>query len=105
MSIAGLWDAIGLFANEELAGTVEDRFNAVDFDFAAILFFSPFCSCILFAIVLGAYQAGNLSAASRAEMADVEQMKQVVPFVTCEIYLWPKCLRVDVWYQCIGSEF
>ena len=38
MSIAGLWDATGLFANAELAGTVEDRFNAVDFDFAAIFF-------------------------------------------------------------------
>ena len=32
-----------------------------------------------------AYQAGVLSAASRAEMADVEQMKKMIPFVTCEI--------------------
>ena len=32
-----------------------------------------------------AYQAGILSAASRAEMADVEQMKKIVPFVTCVI--------------------
>ena len=51
MSIRGLWDAIGLFANEELVGTCEDKPIAVDFDFAAILS-SPFCSCILFAIVL-----------------------------------------------------
>ena len=44
------------------------------------------CSCILFVIVLGAaYQAGILSAASRAEMADVEQMKKIVPFITCDI--------------------
>ena len=52
-----------------------------------------------------AYQAGTLSAASRAEMADVEQMKKIVPFVTCEITLRSKCLRVDVWCQCIEFEF
>ena len=50
------------------------------------MFSSPFCSRILFATVLGAaYQSGILSAASRAEMADVEQMKKIVPFVTSEI--------------------
>ena len=32
-----------------------------------------------------AYQAGILSAARRAEMADVKKMKKIVPFVTCEI--------------------
>ena len=32
-----------------------------------------------------ASQAGILSAARRTEMADVEQMKKIVPFVTCEI--------------------
>ena len=31
-----------------------------------------------------AYQAGILSAASGAEMADVEQMKKIVPFFTYE---------------------
>ena len=31
------------------------------------------------------YQAGILSAASRAEMAAVEYMKKIVPFATCEI--------------------
>ena len=78
-------NAIGLFTVEEVAGTREDKFVAVDFDFATILS-SPFCSCILFAIVLELlYQAGILSAASGAEMADVEQMKKIVPFVTCEI--------------------
>ena len=50
MSIPGLLDAIGLFADEKLVGTSEDRFIAVDFDFATLLD-SPFCSCILFAIV------------------------------------------------------
>ena len=32
-----------------------------------------------------AYQAGILNTASGAEMADVEQMKKSIPFVTCEI--------------------
>ena len=50
------------------------------------------------------YQAGILSAASRAEMADVEQMKKIIPFVTCEITFGQICLRVDVWYQCIESR-
>ena len=84
MSVPGPLDAIGLFADEELVGTCEDRFIAVAFDFATLLS-SPFCSCILFRHRVGAaYQAGILSAASRAEMADVEQMKKIVPFVTCE---------------------
>ena len=82
MSFSGPFDAIGSFEDEELAETVEDRF--IGFDFATII--SSFCSCILFAIVFGtADQAGILSAASGAEMADVEQMKKIVPFVTCEI--------------------
>ena len=53
-----------------------DRFILVDFDFATLLS-SPFCSYILFAIVSGQLIAGILSAASRAEMADVEQMKKI----------------------------
>ena len=51
VNIPGLLDAIGLFADEELAGTCEDKFIAAGFDFATILS-SSFCSCILFAIVL-----------------------------------------------------
>ena len=47
----GLFDAIGSFADEELAETVEDRFVTVGFDFATILS-SSFCSCMMFAIVL-----------------------------------------------------
>ena len=58
------------------------RFIAVGFEFATILS-SSFCSCILFAVVLGqASQAEILSAAKRAEMADVEQMKKIVPLIT-----------------------
>ena len=83
MSIRELLDAIGLFADEELAGTCEDRFIAVDFDFATILS-CPFCSCILFAIDLE-QDIKLLSAGRRAEMADGEQMKKIVPFVTCEV--------------------
>ena len=51
MSIPGLLDAIGLFADEELVAMEEDRFMAVDFDFATLRS-SPSCSCILLAIVL-----------------------------------------------------
>ena len=32
-----------------------------------------------------AYQTETLSAAKKAEMADIEQMKKIVPLITCEI--------------------
>ena len=84
MSISGLLDAIRLFADEELVGTCEDKFIDVDFDFATLS--SPFCSCIIFRHRFeAAYQTGILSATIRAETADVEQMKKIVPFVRCEI--------------------
>ena len=51
LSIPGLFDAIGSFADEELTETVEDRFVTVGFDFATSLS-SSFCSCMMFAIVL-----------------------------------------------------
>ena len=85
MSFSGSEDVIRFFADEELAGTVEDRFIAEGLDFATILS-SSLCSFTLFAIFFGAaYQAGILCAAKRAEMADVEQMKKIIPFVTSEI--------------------
>ena len=71
------------FADEELAGTIQDKFIAVGLDFATILS-SSFCSCHRFG---AAYQAGILSAASRAETADVEQMKKIIPCVTCDIII------------------
>ena len=37
MSFPGSEDVIRFFADEELAGTVEDRFKAVGLDFATIL--------------------------------------------------------------------
>ena len=95
MSIPGLLDAMGLLADEEVAGTCEDKFITVDFDYATILS-SPSCSCILFAIVFGAaQQAELLSAASRAKMADVEQMKKIVHSARENL---PLGQRVDVWY-------
>ena len=51
MSIPGLLDAIRLFADEEIVGTWEDKFLAVDFDFATLLS-SCLCSCIRFAVQL-----------------------------------------------------
>ena len=54
------------------------RFRHTSF-FVFFLFLHPLRHCE------AAYQAGILSAASRAEMADVEQLKKIVPFVTCEI--------------------
>ena len=79
MSIPGLLDAIGLLADEELVGTCEDKFIAVDFDlphsFISLLFLHPFLHRFE-----AAYQAGILSAANGAEMADVEQMKKIIPF-------------------------
>ena len=52
MSFPGLLDVIGLFADEELAGTDEDKFKAVGLDFATILA-SSFCYSTLCAIFLG----------------------------------------------------
>ena len=87
VSIPRILDAIELVADEELVGTIEDRFIAAGFDFATILS-SPF----LFLHPLrhrffAAGQAEILSAANRAEIADVKQMKKIAPFVTCEITL------------------
>ena len=85
MSFPRSENVIRFFADEELAGTVRDRFIAVGLAFATLLS-SSFRSCTLFAIVLvQLFSSEILSAASRGEMADVEQMKKIVPFVTCEI--------------------
>ena len=56
------------------------RFRFCHTSFFSLLFLHPFRHRFG-----AAYQAGILSAASRAEMADVEQMKKIIPFVTCEI--------------------
>ena len=87
-----------LSRKRNLPETVEDKFITMGFDFATIL------SSFLFLHLLrhrfgAANQAGILSAASRTEMADVKQMKKIVPLITCEITYWSKCLRVDVWCQ------
>ena len=81
MRIPGLLDAIGRSADEKLVGTCEDKSIAVDFHFATLLssFLHP-----LRHLFGAACQAGILSAACGAEMADTE-LKMIVPFVTCEI--------------------
>ena len=73
MNIPGLLDAIGLVAEDELVEIIEDKFVAVDNDFATILP-SPFRSCILFTIVLG-----------QLIKLEVEQIKKIAPFITWEI--------------------
>ena len=63
----------------------DDKFIAIDFDFAALLF-SPLLFWHALDHLFGAAcQTGILSPASGAGMADVEQMKKIVPFVTCAI--------------------
>ena len=65
----------------------EDRFIAVGLDFATILS-SSFCSCTLFAIFLMRLtKLEFLAAASWAEMADVEQMKNIIPFSHVKLLL------------------
>ena len=56
------------------------RFRFCHNSFFSLLFLHPFRRRFR-----AAYQAGILGAASRADMADVEQLKKIVPFVTCEI--------------------
>ena len=60
--------SVGLVGEEVLVGMKEDRFIAVSFDFANSFFKLEFSA-----------QQVEL------KMADVEQMKKIIPFVTCEI--------------------
>ena len=54
--------------------------------FCHFLHSSFFCYCILYAIVLvQLINLESLAQQSGAEMDDCEQMKKIVPFVTCEI--------------------
>ena len=76
------------------------RFIAVGFNFATILS-SSFCSSILFAVVLGKLVKLKFwSQQVEAEMDDVEQMKKIVPLITCEItfgqYVCQLMFGVDV---------
>ena len=45
-------------------------------------------------------KAEILGTASGDEMAEVEQMKKIVPFVTCEVSFLSMCLQSGVWCQC-----
>ena len=69
------------------------------FDFATTLS-SPCHSCILFAIVLE-----QLSAASRAEMADDKQMKKIFPLITHEIPFGQDVCELVFGGQCNGFRF
>ena len=85
LSIPGLLDAIGLFSFEELVGTELTSVIAVGLDFATVLFSSFLFLCPLRHPVGAANQAEIFGTTERAEMADAERMKKIVPFVTCEI--------------------
>ena len=52
------WQWVWLFADDELVGTCEDKFVAVDIYFPTILS-SSFCSCILFVIFGGCLSSWN----------------------------------------------
>ena len=71
----GLFDALQLGAVEDPASVIETQF-IIGLDLAASLS-SPFPSCVLF--------RHRLLAASRAEIADVEQTEKMVPLITCEM--------------------
>ena len=96
LCIPGLLDAIGLFTDEELVASEQVRFVVVGLDFATVLFSSD-CSCVLFGI-LSVMQLIKLKFLSqqRAAMADIEQAKKIIPFVTCKIFLSSICLQADV---------
>ena len=91
MSIPKLFDAIGLFTDEELVETETAKFIVVSFDFATILF-SFFLFWHHFRHRSGAAgQAEIQSAAEGTEMADVTEIKKIVPLTVCEI---PFCQKV-----------
>ena len=69
---------------KNLSQEKEDRFIAADRDLDTT-HSSSFWSSILFAICGAAYQAEILGTASGAEMAGIQQMKKIVPLMTCEI--------------------
>ena len=85
LSIPRLFDATGWFTDEELVETVEVRSMVIGFDFATILFFTFLLVHPFRHRVGAAVQAEIQSAAKRAEMADVEQIKKNVPFITWEM--------------------
>ena len=35
----------------------------------------------------------------------LQQTQKMIPFITCEIFLWSICLRVGLWCQCIWFGF
>ena len=83
-TVPGLFAAIGLDAAEELLAIGKEEQFSESRDLGTTLFFVPASSSPSFWC---AHQAEIFGAAKRAEMADIEQMKKIVPFITCEIPL------------------
>ena len=50
-------------------------------------------------------QAEIFGAAEGPEMANIEQMKKIIPLITHEISFQSTCLPVGVWSQCNGFGF
>ena len=69
---------------EELVAMKEDRFIAGGRDMDTTLS-SSVCSCILFTIVEQLINLKFLVQQSGAKTADIEQMKKIVPLITCEL--------------------
>ena len=81
LSFVWLFDTTGFCTVEELVETVKARFIVVGFGFATILL-------SLFRHRFGAAgQAEILRSAKEVEMADVKQMKKIIPLITCEVFL------------------
>ena len=96
-SFPGSEDVIGFFADEELAGTDEDRFIAVGLDFVTILS-SSFCT--LFAIFLE--QLIKLEfLAQQVELKWLMLNRWRRLFHSSSVkFPWSVCLRVGFWCQC-----
>ena len=98
-----LFDAAGFCRVEELVETGEVRFS-VGFDFVTILS-SPFCSCILFAIV--SVQVVKLKSWEEQILLEWLMLNKWRRLFHSSRVKFPLsiCLRVDVWYQHILFGF
>ena len=101
LSIPGLLDAIGLFADEELVATKLVRFIAVGDDFATILF-SYDCSCTPFGVLsVQLIKLKFLAQQVELKWLMLNKWRRLSSHHVWN-FLWSKSLRVDVWSQCNG---
>ena len=85
MSFPRSEDVIRFFADEELAGTNEDKFIAVGLDVATLLS-SPFCSCTVFAIFLEqVIKLEFLVQQVELKWLILNRWRRLFPLITCEI--------------------